>query len=102
MRNDVTINGVTLSRAQIEQAVKMLNEPEHQKFEQGDIVSWVGQSGLFLVLERDISIRLSQSHKTEIFPSTVRVTDGHFSYTPQRSVLTRVYSLSSLPYTVRS
>lgn len=41
MADTVVVNGVTLTRAQVEQAMKQLDEPS---FQPGDLVRWVGEA----------------------------------------------------------
>ena len=55
MKSSVTINGVTLSRAQVEQAMKELQEPE---FKPGDIVQVSGQHSPSLVISRELFLAM--------------------------------------------
>ena len=51
MKSSVTINGITLSRAQVEQAMNELQEPE---FEPGDVIKSLRTNYTYLVISREL------------------------------------------------
>jgi hypothetical protein len=53
MKQSVVVNGVTLTRATVEAALKELNEPEPQPFRAGALIYLVGDSSThYIVLEQ--------------------------------------------------
>lgn len=56
MKTHVTIDGVTLTRAQVETAHKALNEPEAPTFKVGDLVTAYGHRGIVVQVGPDDNI----------------------------------------------
>ncbi len=59
MRNSVVVNGVSLTREQIEQAIKELNKPEPVVHKRGDVVRHASHNVNYLVVSRRDIVRLA-------------------------------------------
>ncbi len=77
MRNETTIDGVRLTRGQVERALEELNK---QEFRAGDLVSCKASSQRFLVMGGVMHARASAVHGL-VPRGFVRVTDGLESFT---------------------
>jgi len=75
MRESVTINNITLTRAQIEAAVKELNTPEAPRV--GSFGRTYNGPSLMMVIGPNIRTGNSFIDRD---PSVVRYTDGHITY----------------------
>ncbi len=93
MKSGVTIDGITLTRGQIERAMKELNTSPI--FKGGDIVSWPKRQSTFLVLDPDGAIAkfCIEKYSFTLPLDQIRVTDGRDTYTPLIEDLTLVSKL---------
>ena len=95
MKQSVIVNGVTLSREQVEKALQELNAPA--QFEPGDIVTSVCfGSRRFLVVGGDLSDVLAKRYGSVAGDSSlVRVTDAYTTWVWLADKLTKVGRLQS-------
>ncbi len=86
MKNEIVVNGVTLTRAQVEQALKDLNT-HTEKFQGGDIVYWSDCPDVaFVVMPReprseDYLAKYCIGQYGSVSIGQVRFTDGRVTFT---------------------
>jgi hypothetical protein len=93
MRTHVTVDGITLSKSQVEKAVKRLTEPDVPQF--GNIVKVKGEGQKeYLVLASHTELAaLLDGHYTAPTSTQVRMTDGRDTWCKLVTNLTIVRKL---------
>jgi hypothetical protein len=96
MRNEVIIDGIRLTRDQVNRAAVAIGEPEEVVFKAGDIVRQHGLPRLVLDGWLSETVRNAIDGQPQTSPSRVRVTDGEMTWSVPRSTLTKITSLKEV------
>lgn len=85
MKTEVTVNGITLTRGQVEDALKELNTPVVEVFKGGDLVQTRYQTSTYVILRAEDAEIVETAKQIKLGKSSTRewavsLADGHLAF----------------------